>query len=693
MTWPAAAAPLLPSDDAEVRVLHGRPLRPGALLEQTPKLSDDIWRLNAAVLQVHVPSWQLNFRTVPAQYRPAAKNLIYAMLSGRLPDGEQRRSISTIKSVFTELRRFLTWLDSRNTAAVRPGLASITAADLASYQRHLIAAGLPQRGRAFAQSSIGYLWRYRHALPPADQLLFDPRLDHSLHQPQARNPENSTERIPEAVLGPLLAWSMRFTTDFAPDVLACCRQRTADRDSGAGFRGKVTAAQARQLLAERAARGQPLPGRGGKVNILALAKALGCSRHVLADLASEIGQAAETAGITPWTCYLLPITGRLDGQPWISGVATHHFNPGSLDQLARLLQTACYVIIAFLSGMRDSEVKHLRRGCLKVTRDTNRRPCRWKITSLAFKGERDPAGTTATWVVGEPVAQAIKVLEELQPAGTDLLFTQLPYGPGTGPSRHGPNQVPKTMTTSRQLNELAAWIRRYCSERGRSDGIPTVNGQPFRLQTRQFRRTLAWFIARRPGGVIAGAIQYRHLSIQMFEGYAGTSDSGFRAEVEAEQALARGEHLLAMIDKHDHECLSGPSAAQAAQRLSDFGQRARFRGIAITDSRQLARLMQRDDPAVYPGTYVTCVYNPDKALCQQQRDAHGTLRPSLGSCRPLDCRNTALTPDNKTAFSHEVAEITQQLASRPLLPPLLQARLTARRDRITTFLSRYHDRP
>lgn len=31
----------------------------------------------------------------------------------------------------------------------------------------------------------------------------------------------------------------------------------------------------------------------------------------------------------------------------------------------------------------------------------------------------------------------------------------------------------------------------------------------------------------------------------MFEGYAGTSDSGFRAEVEAEQALARGEHLLA----------------------------------------------------------------------------------------------------------------------------------------------------
>ena len=47
---------------------------------------------------------------------------------------------------------------------------------------------------------------------------------------------------------------------------------------------------------------------------------------------------------------------------------------------------------------------------------------------------------------------------------------------------------------------------------------------------------------------IAGAIAYRHHAVQLFEGYAGTSDSGFRAEVEAEQALVRGENLLSMID-------------------------------------------------------------------------------------------------------------------------------------------------
>jgi hypothetical protein len=101
--------------------------------------------------------------------------------------------------------------------------------------------------------------------------------------------------------------------------------------------------------------------------------------------------------------------------------------------------------------------------------------------------------------------------------------------------------------------------------------------------------------------------------------------------------------------------------------------------------------MQRDDPAVYPGTYATCVFNPGKALCRQQHDTGGTLRPSLGSCRPLECRNTALTADNKAALGREAAEISRRLAQRPALPPLLQARLTARKDQITGFLARYPD--
>jgi hypothetical protein len=123
-------------------------------------------------------------------------------------------------------------------------------------------------------------------------------------------------------------------------------------------------------------------------------------------------------------------------------------------------------------------------------------------------------------------------------------------------------------STNILINDVVRWITSYCAERQRVDGVPDVDGTPWTLTTRQFRRTLAWYIARRPGGAIAGAIQYRHHGIQMFEGYAGTSDSGFRAEVEAEQALTRGEHLLAMTTQHQHD-LTGPAAADATARLDD----------------------------------------------------------------------------------------------------------------------------
>jgi hypothetical protein len=95
----------------------------------------------------------------------------------------------------------------------------------------------------------------------------------------------------------------------------------------------------------------------------------------------------------------------------------------------------------------------------------------------------------------------------------------------------------------------------------------------------------------------------------------GTSDGGFRAEVESEQAIARGEHLLALIDQHDHGPLTGPAADEALRRLEELGEHQRLAGQVVTDPRRLERLMKRHDPAIYPGKYVTCVYSHAKALC------------------------------------------------------------------------------
>jgi hypothetical protein len=188
--------------------------------------------------------------------------------------------------------------------------------------------------------------------------------------------------------------------------------------------------------------------------------------------------------------------------------------------------------------------------------------------------------------------------------------------------------------------------------------------------------------------VIAGAIVYRHHAVQMFEGYAGTSDSGFRAEVESEQVLARGEHLLAIINQHEHKNLAGPAADEAARRLQKFGDDARFRGRVVLDRRRLDRFMKRGDPAIYPGKYATCVHRHETALCQQRRDSGGQLRPDLGGCRPLACRNVALTADNIDNLRQEIERIDAELVARPVLLPLLHGRLRARREEITVFLAR-----
>jgi hypothetical protein len=304
------------------------------------------------------------------------------------------------------------------------------------------------------------------------------------------------------------------------------------------------------------------------------------------------------------------------------------------------------------------------------------------VTSRAFKGEI-PKGVTASWVVSESVERAVVVLEKLQPADAKYLFTALPATTGW----RGADRSMTNKCTNLGLNEMVDWINAYSAENNRADSIPFVRRQRWRLSTSQFRRTLAWFIARRPGGAIAGTIQYRHHGIQMFEGYAGTSDSGFRGEVEAEQALQRGEWLLAMIETHEHQDLRGPAAGEAEGRLNSLQRNRAYTGSVVTDGRRLLRIMRREDPHIYLGHFVTCVYNPQKALCRRQltTDGHQTM-PDLASCQPLHCHNVALTSGNLEALTDQLHKLDTHLVNADLLAPYVAQRLADQRRDLSALI-------
>jgi integrase len=682
-----AAMHAAPAARSRARTLAGtdpfvfavRPLRAGRALESTSRFSDDVWDLSPAMLKKHERRFILDFRTIPASHREIGKELCYAMLGGPVPPGEDRPEVATVRTTFTDFARFLRWAAGRGA-----NVSGMTGADLEDYQRFL-SRSLPNPGtRKRACSGVRKFWLWRSSLP-AGGLRFDPLHLDGWSTPNARPSENATARIPEEVLGPLFVWAMRFIDDFSADILAADRRWRTPLPGGPHAYGELPV-QLRAWLGERVAAGRPLPAWRGKASIAAIALELGRDRVSVRRYRHLIDEAAAIVGTTPQTISSQPALGQLDGQPWIRAILADHTEPDSLASLARLLQDACYIALAFLSGARDSEIKHLQRGCLTVERDAAGTPYRWKMRSLAFKGENNPAGVPANWSIGEPAARAITVLEQLQPPGTQDLFARLEHSPGTKPG--AASRVLTSGATNARLNGFAAWVNDYCQRNDRADGIPPVDDRAWHLANSQFRRTLAWFIARRPGGVIAGALAYRHHCVQVFEGYAGTSESGFRAEVESEQALARGQHLIAAVEAHQHTQLAGPAAGEAASRLEEFGGRAGFGGKVVLDDNRLRRLMARHDPAVYPGEYVTCVHDHSKALCEKARSRRSEGLPDHGGCKPLACHNVALSPGNIASWHSEVDKITERLAARPPLPPLLRRRLEDRHTEITAFLGR-----
>ncbi|MFE1802327.1 hypothetical protein ACFW9L_40025 [Streptomyces sp. NPDC059517] len=84
---------------------------------------------------------------------------------------------------------------------------------------------------------------------------------------------------------------------------------------------------------------------------------------------------------------------------------------------------------------------------------------------------------------------------------------------------------------------------------------------------------LAWFIRRKPRGLIAASIQYGHAYTQMLQGYAGSYEAGFLDDFAFEDWLFRMEGIAEderrlLAGEH----VSGPAAdayryrAQAASR-------------------------------------------------------------------------------------------------------------------------------
>jgi hypothetical protein len=316
MTVPAIASPSEPDGyraGGQDYVLSGRPLRPGTSLESTSRFGDGWWDLQPAQLQHQAKALSLNFENVPERYRADAKNLFLLLLNGPHPAGIAEMSIGTIRQKFSALASFWRWLDDR-AAGTGPGMAALTGRDLEDYHRHVLATTRSRSQRAQRKSAVRLLWFYRRQV--SDGLAFDPSHLEDWAEPHADGRgENRTGRIPESVMGPLLAWSLRFVRDFADDILRAAAEAAPLHAAGQRARGlHLRKSALAGLLAQYEAEGRPLPGYGGKVNLTFLGRKFACPQRCITRARSMIDATAAIVGIDPGTYLDTRPEGHLDGK-------------------------------------------------------------------------------------------------------------------------------------------------------------------------------------------------------------------------------------------------------------------------------------------------------------------------------------------------------------------------------------------
>ncbi|MFF8592885.1 hypothetical protein ACF061_15855 [Streptomyces sp. NPDC015220] len=627
-----------------------------------PRLGDDVWDLRPFLPRT-TRRGRVNFLVFDeGLQRRTAQQYAFAVL--RETPGNQRWPVkpTTLPQEIHTLRRV--WANLRTVGIER----------LQDVRREHLEALLPlmrRSGPNMVEDQVTTLKRLAEFGPflSYDRLTLRPWPYRTARQISglANHHENSTPRIPEEIMRPFLAAAVFYVRYASGDILAARDDlaRMAETTKAEpvpapfGRDGSPTRAKIERFIAHRRAEGRGLPALplervhtvpGATVidgvvqapNLAMIRHLTGTRhlhhlRHLLTEAGNELGW--EQGGLptprTPW-----PATGR----PWRA-----EFSPTSVNAETVHLRVACWIVIAYLSGMRDMEVRELGRDCAIKEIGADGRT-RYKIRGRVYKN-RKMSGDEADWVVLDIVHEAVEVLKLINDDPTHLFGYRLPSDYVLL------SNMPRRLKNFRDhLNALfstpeESYIPALAAEdlglntesepanSDESDEEQNEDPLAWAFDTRQFRRTLAWHIANQPFGVVAGTRQYKHASHAIFEGYAGTSASGFADEVAADKAVA----LLDYVEDLYHDWNEGGrSASGAVKRVeAEFDRiRAELGDLpgAVASPERLRTMLRHLTRTLHPGALNDCFHHAETAVCGKRAKNVRQPLPMLNMC--LSCPNS-----------------------------------------------------
>jgi hypothetical protein len=648
----------LPTPTAHDLVVLPHRISPGNR-HPNSRYSDATWSLAPLIDNPGTDLVKIRWVRCPAELHEQVKTLAWIMINGELKatylqtrgtKARARRAATAMRDVIGEWILLARWLYRRGIT----DLAACTHDYWRDYVTARRATGGTRQNIAKILGWLTHLWAFDqlagHPIgvpqPPWEAEGVDNYLPAAT---SAGGGENSTQPLDPQVIGPLLVWAIRMVDDLADDILAAWAENRRLTDLAAKLpNNSAGQAALTAYLLPLITSGAQLPTTKNRAtNALArtfIAASTGASlTHV--DLFNQAHNLTALAARRPGGCPMrVPVTGRIHGRPWREQL---DFDEAS--ELMRHLGTAAAVVCLYLTGMRAQEIQGLRSGCCPdpdLALDGT--PGRHLIRSHHYKSVTDDDGNHASageerevpWVAITPVVHAIRVLERIVPAG-ELLFSA---GHHDFVHQRGRPGALKKSALNRRIRDFIQWANREA----RTHELPgqiIPEDQHGAVVMSRFRRTLAWHIARRPGGLVALAIQYGHmrtvLDARTSSGYASRNRGGLHGVLDVETALAAADTAAHLRDRlAAGEKISGPAARRAVIAAATA---PRFAGriVPAQYAKKAARYLARDGLVLFdnPSALLICVFKGDNALCGPDPDA---TAPRQFACQP-GCGNAIRT--------------------------------------------------
>ncbi|MFE9394762.1 integrase [Streptomyces flavidovirens] len=657
------------------------------------RYGDAVWCLHPLIENPGAVRSRIYWSNFPDSFREECRYLAYRLINDALPPlflaargiaWRQRISPDGCHQAVLSWAELAKWCHENGTTTLR----DFGEDDWLEYHRFVLAKGLARSSVLQRLTSMQRLWIFDHtgrhplgiAEPPWNREGCDDYLPAA--SPQG---ENATDPISPATMGPLLIWALRVVEDFADDILGawaeCARMMAMPRHGSDNQAARLKLEAYLQVL-ELMRLPVPTVQRHGKpaFAVTYIAGLTGASKSQVQHALDADPRWSEIKDTQPGPCPLpVRFTGVIDSKPWTEAI---DFSDAGV--LIRHLGTAAFIVIAYLTGMRPGEVLGLRSGCCPDAGSG-----RHLIHGHEFKTARDEHGNhlsrglprAVPWVAIPPVVTAIRVLERMVPPGALLFDTHSHQFLAHRKSAKGT----LTLYALRdRVEDFAAWASELAERLDRPhEAVPPDPGGL--IGTARFRRTLAWHIARRPGGLVALAIQYGHMRTAVSAGYASRSRDGIHTLLDIETARVTAETLTTLHD--DLESGTGVSGPAAQRLIHAAAQAPAFIGT-ITTSRQAKALLSNPLLTVHDNSraFAMCVYNRDKALCRRVQDEDV---PRLDRCVST-CANIARTDQHATQLTVQAATLEEQ-AESGVLPPPLADRLRGQAVRLREHAEHHHN--